>query len=206
MSFLSLTTDAWNSIGTWIAAVGTVGATGMAVRSARQARTIAEQSRADALEVRREEAAAKKIDQASKICAWIGVPDATDWGPVSGDVVKLSNTSDQPVHSVIVYLVWVQGAAPRTGEKQEAHSRAHESSDINTMRAVVQVLPPGESELYFAEIESRPPQGVLGVELAFTDRAGVHWVRRAGTSELITLHNDPIKHYGISFPINYATL
>jgi hypothetical protein len=202
VSFLSLTTDAWNSIGTWIAAVGTVGATGMAVRSARQARAIAEQNRADALEVRREETAARRIEQASKVCAWI----TYHFGSESTVPIKLMNTSDEPVHNLIVYLVWVQGSAPHTGEEMEARARKNEHFNVLDLRTIAQVLPPGEHPLVMNRPHSSPMQGVLGVEIAFTDSANRHWLRRASTGELVSIHNDPVMHYGITRPFPYRNL
>jgi hypothetical protein len=46
----------------------------------------------------------------------------------------------------------------------------------------------------------------LGLEVAFTDGAGRHWVRRAPTGDLKPLDANPVKHYGISRPLTYNEL
>jgi hypothetical protein len=44
--------------------------------------------------------------------------------------------------------------------------------------------------------------GRVGAEIAFTDRAGASWVRRA-TGALDELPTDAIDHYAISRPLDY---
>jgi hypothetical protein len=48
-------------------------------------------------------------------------------------------------------------------------------------------------------------QGRLGVEVAFTDGAGRHWVRRAPTGNLGSLEAAPVEHYNIGRPLGTYT-
>jgi len=44
-------------------------------------------------------------------------------------------------------------------------------------------------------------QGRLGLEVAFTDGAGRHWVRRVPSGDLELLEVAPVEHYGIGRPL-----
>lgn len=48
-------------------------------------------------------------------------------------------------------------------------------------------------------------QDYPGVEIAFTDAAGRHWVRRV-TGELIESPVDALDRYGVSRPVDYTQL
>lgn len=97
------------------------------------------------------------------------------------------------MYEVVVYLVWVQGSAPHTGEATEAHYRGElngAQGGIWRMRAIVQALPPGNYQFDLAGPTNSPMQGRIGVEVAFTDGAGRHWVRRAPTGSLEPLESE----------------
>ncbi len=68
--------------------------------------------------------------------------------------------------------------------------------------AVLSTLPPG---LWRVRVTA-PGGGMMirpGAELAFTDRAGVHWIRRAGGS-LDEISAEGAEHYGLPGPFDFA--
>jgi hypothetical protein len=78
--------------------------------------------------------------------------------------------------------VFIQGAGPRRGE-----------DGVNSSyRRTLSILPPGRWRVEvpggWAGMSRRP-----GVEVAFTDRAGIHWIRRA-TGALDEIQKAPIDH------------
>jgi hypothetical protein len=194
----------WNILGVWfgavatlLGAIGTVTAVFVAINNAKQARDAsiraqetADAARRDALDVRREAAEEKKRAQADQICAWIH-------GDYHNNVLALLNSSDQPVYSVVVYWVWVQGAAWRTGEDAERlFGRGGPEARIGGVRPILQVVPPGKFVLHAGTGNQDIMQGRPGVEVAFTDMTGHHWVRRA-SGNLEQLDAGPFDHYGI---------
>ncbi len=197
------------SIGGVVGAVGTIAALVWAVRSsleeARKSRALA----AEAEEDRRTEERERTRSQAQQIYGWIGEPPpstARTFAEANNVGIYLGNSSDEPAYNVVVYLVWVQGAAYRTGEDAESYADgiANGGFSIYSIRTVVQSLPPGRFVIEMKGPDNSPMQGELGVEVAFTDRAGRHWVRRA-TGELDQLQENPIGHYGIHRPLTYDT-
>jgi hypothetical protein len=187
----------FGAVATLLGAIGTVTAVFVAIHNAKQARDAsikaqetADAARQDALNVRREAAEERKRAQADQICAWIH-------GDYHKNVLALLNSSDQPVYSVAVYWVWVQGAAWSTGEQAERQfSRSGPEGRIGEVRPILQVVPPGKFFLRAGVGNQDIMQGRPGVEVAFTDMTGHHWVRRAsGTLE--QLDAGPFDHYGI---------
>jgi hypothetical protein len=45
-------------------------------------------------------------------------------------------------------------------------------------------------------------QGRLAIEIAFTDGAGAHWIRRS-TGRLDEIPANAVDHYGIGRPVDY---
>lgn len=121
----------------------------------------------------------------------------------------MANWSEEPVTSVVVYYVWVQGAAWHTGEDAEAHFRQEQESgrgNVYRIRALVQTLPPrGRYWVMVDGPDNQPMQGQLGLEMAFTDAGGQSWIRRA-SGELQPIQGDTFKHYGIGRPVQYNSL
>jgi hypothetical protein len=121
--------------------------------------------------------------QAERISGW----PAAD-GDASGTPLTLLNQSDEPVYEVVATLVMVQGSGPHRGE----------DGDFSGYRRTLSVLPPGRYRVLvesgWAGMSRRP-----GVEVAFTDRAGVHWIRRA-TGALEEIKRPAIDHYEMSRP------
>ncbi len=193
-----------------VAAVGTVGTLTWAVVNGLELRGRADADRREAALIRNETNIEKRLDQARRVSSWSNPFDEElralfpEFGPNPwAQRVHFSNSSAEAVYEVVVYLVWVQGSATRTGEAIEIHYRGElnqERGGIARMRAIVQVLPPGDYWLNLAGPTNTPPNGRLGVEVAFTDGAGRHWVRRVPTGNLQTLDTAPIDHYGVGRP------
>jgi hypothetical protein len=164
---------------TWVAAIGTVGAfaTGFWQIANERRRRVAEE---------RERRKERHREQARLVSAYMGEEE----GPVGqkpGEPSErdgqtsfyLANNSAEPVYSVVVGLVFIQGAGPHSMEDMLDLNRNqfHRQGPVTT----VSILPGG---LYRVQIAGtgwhRIMSGRAGVEIAFTDRAGTSWIRRAG--------------------------
>ncbi|HSX05880.1 MAG TPA: hypothetical protein VLF69_05395 [Candidatus Saccharimonadales bacterium] len=96
------------------------------------------------------------------------------------------------MYDAIVSLVLVQGAGPQTGLESPLHH-------------FFKVLPPGE---FIINAEEYPGGGMHtkpGIELAFTDKSGAHWLKdKSGT--LTELSKPPDQYYSIAQPIGWLYL
>lgn len=161
------------------AAIGTVAAVGVALwqvwreRSAR--RRLEEEDRRRA-----------RRAQAEQVSAWLLPQDNETRQPIA-----LLNASVEPVYQAVVYLVFIQGAAPRTGLEMERNTES-------SFRSLLSVVPPGRGFTSvgggWGAMTVRP-----GVECAFTDRAGVHWIRSADGT-LVEIDESPVDYYGVIAP------
>lgn len=109
----------------------------------------------------------------------------------------ISNTSAEPIYEVVVGLAHVQGTGPRhledfiksqrdrldQNQGRSAPGAEAQPGDVYATQkpaTALSVLPPGT---WRAWVRGRgwqaPMGGRLGAEVAFVDRAGVSWVRRA---------------------------
>ena len=104
------------------------------------------------------------------------------------------NASPEPVYNVVVGIVFIQGAAPRTTEEL-MKVRLREGDYQGVPTTTLNVLPPGKSRAWIhgsgwtSFMAAR-----AGAEIAFTDRAGVHWIRRAN-GMLTELPLDPLQYF-----------
>jgi hypothetical protein len=190
----------WGDAPTWVAAVGTVGALGAALLQIRGER----RHRLDAEHRRR---MAEHLEQARLIAAYKGEeehPEGRPSGSEGRTALYLANNSPEPVYSVLAGLVFIQGAGPRTIE---------ESLKLNTSQyhrlgpvIVINILAGG---LYRAWLRGTGWDAILsgraGVEVAFTDRAGIHWIRRA-SGHLEELPESALEHFqpsGLAAPFDF---
>lgn len=124
--------------------------------------------------------------QAEAISGW---PDGRS---LPSTPLILLNRSDQPVYEIVATLVMIQGGGARRGEDQLPAE----------FRKTLSVLPPGRWRVEvaggWAGMSARP-----GLELAFTDRSGVHWVRRAN-GVLQEISEAAIDYYGLGRPQELA--
>ena len=139
----------------WVAGLGLIAAAGwvtsvcLALRHARHER--------------RTPARPDSRAQAERVSVWPG-PSA-DPQPVA-----LLNSSDEPVYEAVATFVFIDGSGPMRGEDA--------SPELAERRVTIGMIPPGRWQVCvnggWNGMYSR-----LGVEVAFTDGAGAHWVRRA---------------------------
>lgn len=142
--------------------------------------------------------------QAVGVSAWYRGPrtdSRTHEDPFGESLLTISNRSDQPIYEVVVTTVFIQGAAPRTGEEWVHHG---ERGGYRSMPrgCVFGTVGPGQ---WSATVKSgdSPMQGRLGCEIGFTDAAGRHWIRRAN-GRLEGIRQSAIDHYGLSRPLDYS--
>jgi hypothetical protein len=181
----------FGDVPTWVAAVGTVGTLTAALYqiSAERKRRLAsdEQLRIE-----------RHLEQARLVAAYMGEEERASPGrdPASDNgrtSFYLANNSLEPVYSVVVGLVFVQGAGPRTLEdmidlNQTQYGRRGPVTTVN-------ILPGGLYRVWVVGTGwHRILSGRAGVEIAFTDRAGAHWIRRA-TGELHELAKSPLEYF-----------
>lgn len=138
--------------------------------------------------VERERELVSRREQATKVSAWIIKPyDFPIW-------TIISNSSHEPVFNVIVSLVAIQGAGPPRD--------AAEAPFDYQYRNAISVVPPGTCQL---SIESGG-HGMnlhLGLEIAFTDSASHHWVRK-GNGELAEIAKNPVDYYHMIRPLSWS--
>lgn len=106
-------------------------------------------------------------------------------------LVTLANGSAVPVYQAVVFVVAQRGRDPATAE---VIARAAEQDDAESgLYRLFAVLPPGRWVIgcFWSAGMLRLPVA----EIAFTDAAGLHWIRRA-SGELQPLATDPVSHSG----------
>lgn len=178
------------SIPTWVAGVGTVGTLSAAlvqIRGERKRRLMQEMAATKSL----------KESQAQLIAAWAGRPETPEIRDPDASKeyqgrtpINLINSSNSPVYSLVASIVFIQGAAHKTTEELLTHSR-NELRPITT----IAILPPGVWRIWIPGSHwSGIPGGRSGAELAFTDRAGFHWIRRA-TGVLEEIFEPPFHYF-----------
>jgi hypothetical protein len=180
---MSSITDWIVAIGTAVAAIGTAGtliAGLIQIGNERSAR------RRDELTMQARERRA----QAARVSAWPIAASSSERTSIA-----LLNGSESPVYRAIASLVMIQGAGPREGRELQDYLRQYQTS--------LALIPPGK---FFTSVAggwagmSRRP----GIELAFTDAAGIHWLRSADGS-LSELALAPADHYRITPPLSWET-
>src|SRR5207245_7221638 len=111
--------------------------------------------------------------------------------PLAGRTgIDLFNSSQMPIYGLVVGIVFIQGAGPETLETR----LALDSKSAMPLTAV-SILPPGTFRVWIPGTGwSSIMSGRAGAEVAFTDRAGRHWIRRAD-GELVELHETPLEYF-----------
>jgi hypothetical protein len=163
------------------AAVGTVLAFVVAFVQINRERVARLEAQADRLRRQRRE-------QAERISGWLSGQDLGAIQPIA-----VHNASVEPVYRAVVWMVFIQGAGPHSGM-----DAARLPSSNWPFRSFISVIPPGTSYTSvsggWGALSARP-----GVELAFTDRAGVRWLR-APDGRLVEIDRPPTEYYGIDGP------
>lgn len=144
----------------------------------------------------------ERMAQAAKVAAWIsdaGEPVMTmEQMEALGDNRRpmqgvLLNWSDVPVYRVLVIPLFVKGAETESGEEAIGRGAQPEMFDL---------MAPGRSAFDFTGSFDPTQHADPGVELAFTDAAGRHWIRAASGS-IRQLREQPLVHYGLTEPIGW---
>jgi hypothetical protein len=116
-------------------------------------------------------------------------------GPHSIVYIDLYNNTDAPVYNAIVSLVFIQGAAWRSGIEL-AHT-----SYVADFQRYVQTIPPGRFRVAVQQSQAamflRP-----GAEVAYTDGEGHNWIRTA-EGALHQIGKNPISYYAIPRPVDW---
>lgn len=186
---------------TWIASIGTVGALGAAlaqIRSERNKRLAQEAQDRDV---------ARRF-QAHRVACWPGSRDKNGpmnpwWG--TSTVIHLVNSSAEPVYNVVVALVHIQAAGIW---RAEDWSGWLEQRGYPGPRSTAAILPPGRWKVWVPGSEWQGGLGArLSAEVAFTDRAGVSWIRRGAGSveELPKPTLDYFEDFGFFGPHDFQT-
>jgi len=164
----------FGDVPTWLAAIGTVAAFAVAfvqIRTERQSRH--QKDRADLAE--------RHVAHATLVAAIRG-PEESDQQGDGRTAVDCINSSREPVYNVVATIVFIQGAAPHTTEEM-LEVRLGQDPPQSIPVATLGVLPPGVWRAWAAGIGwTGVMAGRPGVEIAFTDRSGNHWIRRANGS------------------------
>jgi hypothetical protein len=116
------------------------------------------------------------------------------WPEPSADPqpVALLNHSDEPVYEAVATFVFIDGSGPTRGEEV--------TPELAARRVRVGVIPPGRWRVCVdGEWNGMYPR--LGLEVAFTDRAGTHWVRRAD-GRLEQLPRAAFDHFDLARPLD----
>ncbi|MFF2587602.1 hypothetical protein ACFVSS_06860 [Peribacillus butanolivorans] len=132
----------------------------------------------------------EKKFQATKVSVWIDSENSREI------CYSIQNVSDLPIYQAIITLVGIQGAGlPRNGEDEGV-------DESYKYRLNLVTIPPGK---FFTTSESsdRGPSFEYGVEIAFTDASGNHWVRRSN-GQLKEIKTSPFEFYNISLPVTWS--
>jgi hypothetical protein len=110
--------------------------------------------------------------------------------------IDLFNSSLSPVYRLVVGIVDIQGTAPRTLEAWLDLGRNRGGvGQVSLPMTTVSILPPGTFRVWIPGTDHTASMGARpGAELAFTDRAGKHWIRRAN-GELKELKSAPLDYF-----------
>jgi hypothetical protein len=187
----------WGDVATWVAGIATAGTLFFGIFQWMRLRVQSLKEQAAKL-------AEQRVAQARRIYAWREAAAA-----VGTNAVRIGNSSWEPVSRVVVHylpenfadgtFITVEEMAEQmdkmAGASGSAGLAVHlEGPFINKFRALIQVLPPGK--FWLGGVDADRVEYTTGVELAFTDNAGRHWIRSA-SGELRENDRDAIAHYGI---------
>jgi hypothetical protein len=103
----------------------------------------------------------------------------------------LLNHSDEPVYEAVATFVFIDGSGPTRGEEV--------TPELAARRATVGVIPPGRWRVC-VDGDWNGMYAHLGLEVAFTDRAGAHWVRRAD-GRLEQIPRGAFDYFALSRPL-----
>lgn len=178
----------YGDVPTWVASVGTVAAFGAALF---QINT----ERARRHETEKQDRYERHRAHATLISAMPGpIEPGTDDQVPGRSGIDCMNASAEPVYNVVVGIVFIQGAAPHTTEAMMKLRLCGEQVE-GVPATTLSILPPGRFRAWIAGTHwTGVMGGRAGAEIAFTDRAGAHWIRRA-SGALDELSEDPLTYF-----------
>ncbi len=142
----------------------------------------------------RDRSAARRRDrqaQAEMVSGWPGATGEDSLELSDGEVVvTLANDSAKVIYGAAVFLVAELGRSPATAEELVRGG----DPDSPPYR-LLGIGPPGR-HVIGVPWTAGGMHVQLGVELAFTDAAGISWIRRI-SGELEHLPEGPAKHFGL---------
>jgi hypothetical protein len=126
--------------------------------------------------------------------------------------IYLLNSSGEPVYQPVVSIVSIQGAGvPRTAERWLEMQKEQTEADPeyhSVPVTTVSILPPGKSRIWIRGSGwSGYLSGRSSAEIAFTDRSGVHWIRRSD-GQLEEIPDAPLRYFnerGLIAPFELQT-
>jgi hypothetical protein len=208
----------WGDVATWVASVGTVLAVVVAlVQVARERRARLDDEAQDRSDRRLAHA---RLVSAWLGPAEAIPENHTDYGDAQLDAmynyrtpIFVNNSSAEPIYEVVAGIVFIQGAgAPRTLEelltfrqqrRRKIAELAAKGVDVASEQRAFQhnpvetsgIVPPGTWRIWVGgKGWTSVMSGRGGVDIAFVDRAGVSWVRRA-MGQLEELPERPLEHF-----------
>jgi hypothetical protein len=152
------------------------------------------------LDERKREVQERRRAQARLVSAWVNTKGtfspryAEDIPPTT---LELMNGSAEPIYGLLVGTVFIQGAAPRSLEdwfETKKRTEGQEQTQLSPPVAILSILPPGRWRIEVQGMDSVLGGGRIGAELAFTDRADAHWIRR-GKGNLEELPSPPFEYF-----------
>lgn len=200
------------------AAVGTIGAVGVALRQVAR-------ERASRIKREQQDQSDRHRAHASLISAWLGDPEQVphserrEYENPTDDrtynwrtPIYIHNSSSEPIYEVVSGIVFIQGAGPRTLEgildlrqerRRDVIERQTKGTDVEKEAyafgrdpvMTTGIIPPGTWRVW---IQGKGWTSILsgrgGVDVAFVDRNGTSWVRRA-MGPLEELNERPLAHF-----------
>lgn len=209
----------WGTMAGGLAAAGTIGAVGIAliqVARERRARIRREQQvqsdrrRAHATRISAWLGEAERVPDREHIN--VGDDHTADRAFNWRTPIYVHNSSAEPVYEVVAGIVFIQGTAPRTLERlldlqhrswQSAREHKETGEDVEQAfrtysrrpATTTGIIPPGTWRVW---VRGRGWTSILsgrgGVDVAFVDRNGTSWVRRA-MGALDELTERPLAHF-----------
>jgi hypothetical protein len=187
MSLQLLTDPIWvTAIATLVIGVGTLGtlvAALVQINTERQHRHKSEQ------QAQRE----RHFAQARLISAVMGPEERS--GEVGGrTAVYVINGSQEPVYRLVIGLVFIQGAAPHSIEDFLKLAKDKDGMGYGPITTVA-MLPGGTFRAWIGGTRwGTVMMGRLAPEVAFVDREGTSWIRRA-SGQLEELRREPFEYF-----------
>lgn len=149
--------------------------------------------------------AERRVSQAQQVSGWLGADEAAPGTAEVRTPLHLINGSDEPVYGLVVSIVFIQGAAPRCIEDMLELVLKADSWESRPFTTVA-VLPPGRWRVWLdGGGHTNIMSGRGSVEIAFTDRAGLSWIRRAmgPIEEIATAPTDYFEAQGLRGPFEW---